>query len=181
MRVIAYSQLSDVRQEVDFTGDILRIGRDAANDLELPSPFVSREHARLLKRDSEYFIENVGLNGTLVEEHLVGLGEQVRITPGQEIHIGEWALYLVAEAAAGRPADEAMKIRRQHTPLAKAMEIENKVHSELLRRLNLRAIEVGPRTTRATSATSRRTSAASSTSSRARWTTRAAGSSWSSS
>jgi len=142
VRVIAYSQLSDVRQEVDFTGDILRVGRDAANDLELPSPFVSREHARLLKHDGDYFIENVGLNGTLVDDQLVGVGEQVKVAPGQEIHIGEWALYLVAEAAAGRPADEAMKIRRQHTPHAKAMEIENKVHSELLRRLNLRAIEV---------------------------------------
>jgi len=79
VRVIAYSQLSDVRQEVEFAGDLLRIGRDPANDLELPSPFVSREHARLLKHDGEYFIENVGLNGTLVGEHLVGVSEQVRI------------------------------------------------------------------------------------------------------
>ena len=75
MRLIAYSQLSDVRQEVDLKGDVLRIGRDPANDLELPSPFVSREHARLLRRDGDYFIENVGLNGTLIDGHLVGVGE----------------------------------------------------------------------------------------------------------
>ena len=68
MRVIAYSQLSDVRQEVDLTADILRIGRDPANDLELQSPFVSREHARLLRHDGDFFIENVGLNGTLVDD-----------------------------------------------------------------------------------------------------------------
>jgi len=142
VRVIAYSQLSDVRQEVEFPGDLLRIGRDPANDLELPSPFVSREHARLLKHDGEYFIENVGLNGTLVGEHLVGVSEQVRIAPGQEIHIGEWVLYLVAEEAPGRPAGEALKIRREKTPLFKAMAIEKDVHGELLRRLNLRAIEV---------------------------------------
>jgi len=53
MRVIAYSQLSDVRQEVELKTDLLRIGRDAANDLELPSPFVSREHARILKHDGD--------------------------------------------------------------------------------------------------------------------------------
>jgi Flp pilus assembly CpaF family ATPase len=141
MLVIAYSQLSDVRQEIELKGDVLRIGRDPANDLELPSPFVSREHARLLKKDGSYFIENVGLNGTLVDGQLVGVGEQVRVEPGQEIHIGEWALYLSGEAAGAKPADR-IRIRREHTPLVKAMAVEKKVHEELLRRLNLRTIEV---------------------------------------
>ncbi|MBL7139662.1 MAG: Flp pilus assembly complex ATPase component TadA [Planctomycetes bacterium] len=141
MRVIAYSQLSDVRQEVDLTGDILRIGRDAANDLELPSPFVSREHARLIKHNGEFFIENVGLNGTLVDGEMVGVGEQVHVAPGQEIHIGEWALYLSAEAAP-KAGGEAIRIHRERTPLAKAMEIEKNVHAELLRRLNLRTVDV---------------------------------------
>jgi len=141
MRVIAYSQLSDVRQEMDMKGDLLRIGRDAANDLELPSPFVSREHARILKRDGEFYIENVGLNGTLVDGNLVGVGEQVKIAPGQEIHIGEWALYLSGEEAV-RPPEEMIRTRRERTPLAKAMEVEKKTHAELLRRLNLRTVDV---------------------------------------
>jgi len=141
MRVIAYSQLSDVRQEVDLSGDILRIGRDPANDLELPSPFVSREHARLIKHDGEIFIENVGLNGTLVDGEMVGVGEQVKVAPGQEIHIGEWALYLSAEEVT-RPTDQRVTFRREKTPLAKAMEVEKEVHAELLRRLNLRTVDV---------------------------------------
>ena len=141
MRVVAYSQLSDVRLEVDFKTDILRIGRDPANDLELPSPFVSREHARLIRHDGDYFVENVGLNGTLVGEKLVGVGEQVKIVVGQEIHLGEWTLYLSGEEAV-RPADQAIKIHRERTPLAKAMEIEKSVHAELLRRLNLRTVDV---------------------------------------
>jgi len=141
MRVIAYSQLSDVRQEMDLKGDMLRIGRDAANDLELPSPFVSREHARILKRDGEFYIENVGLNGTLVDGNLVGVGEQVKIAPGQEIHIGEWALYLSGEESVRAP-EEMIRIRHERTPLAKAMEVEKKTHAELLRRLNLRTVDV---------------------------------------
>jgi Flp pilus assembly CpaF family ATPase len=141
MRLIAYSQLSDVRQEIDLKTDLLRIGRDPANDLELPSAFVSREHARLLRRDGEFFIENVGLNGTLVDGNLVGVGEQVKIAVGQELQIGEWTLYLSAEEAA-RPTDEAIRIRRDRTPLAKAMDIEKNLHSELLRRLNLRTVDV---------------------------------------
>ena len=141
MRVIAYSQLSDVRQEVEMKTDILRIGRDANNDLELPSPFVSREHARLIRRDGEYFVENVGLNGTLVDEQLVGVGEQVKISVGQELHLGEWTLYLSAEETL-RPSDQAIHIRRERTPLAKAMEIEKRIHAELLRRLNLRTVDV---------------------------------------
>jgi pilus assembly protein CpaF len=141
MRLIAYSQLSDVRQEIDLKSDMLRIGRDPANDLELPSQFVSREHARLILKDNEYYIENVGLNGTLVDGNLVSVGEQVKITPGQEIHIGEWALYLSGDEAP-RPADQAIHIRREQTPLAKAMEAEKKAHAELLRRLNLRTVDV---------------------------------------
>ncbi len=141
MRVIAYSQLSDVRQEIELTGEVLRIGRDPANDLELPSPFVSREHARIIARDGDYFIENVGMNGTLVDDNMVGMGEQVKIAPGQEIHIGEWALYLSADEAV-QPTDKAIRIRRERTPLAKAMAVEKKVHGELLRRLNLRTIDV---------------------------------------
>jgi len=141
MRLIAYSQLSDARQEIEMKSDLLRIGRDPANDLELPSPFVSREHARILRKDGEYFIENVGLNGTLVDGQLVGVGEQVQIAPGQEIHIGEWALYMTAEETT-RPSDQALHLRRERTPLAKAMEIEKGIHSELLRRLNLRTIDV---------------------------------------
>jgi Flp pilus assembly CpaF family ATPase/pSer/pThr/pTyr-binding forkhead associated (FHA) protein len=141
MRVIAYSQLSDVRHEVEFTKDALRIGRDPANDLELPSPFVSREHARLIRQNGEYLIENAGLNGTLVDEQLVGVGEQVKIQPGQEVHIGEWTLYLSGDVA-GRPSDKAIKIHRQHTPLMKAMEVEKQIHAELLRRLNLRTVDV---------------------------------------
>ena len=141
MRVIAYSQLSDVRQEIELTGEVLRVGRDPANDLELPSPFVSREHARIIARDGDYLIENVGLNGTLVDDGLVGVGEQVKIAPGQEIHIGEWALYLSADEAV-QPTDKAIRIRRERTPLAKAMAVEKKVHGELLRRLNLRTIDV---------------------------------------
>ncbi len=141
MNVIAYSQLSDVRQEVSFEGDLIRIGRDPANDLELPSPFVSREHARLLRADGQILIENVGLNGTMVGEQLVGVGEQVPVAPGQEIHIGEWSLYLQEEVAGLKPA-ETIKIRREKTPLAKAMEIEKEVHAELLRRLNLRTMDI---------------------------------------
>jgi len=141
MRAIAYSQLSDVRQEIELTGEVLRIGRDPANDLELPSPFVSREHARIIARDGDYFIENVGMNGTLVDDNLVGMGEQVKIVPGQEIHIGEWALYLSADEAV-QPTDKAIRIHRERTPLVKAMAVEKKVHGELLRRLNLRTIDV---------------------------------------
>ncbi|MFO8013174.1 MAG: ATPase, T2SS/T4P/T4SS family [Phycisphaerae bacterium] len=141
MRVIAYSQLSDVRQEIELTADILRIGRDPNNDLELASPFVSREHARLLKHNGEIFIENVGLNGTLVDGEMVGVGEQVKVIPGQEIHIGEWALYL-SEEEAPKPEEGKIKFRREKTPLAKAMEVEKQVHAELLRRLNLRTVDV---------------------------------------
>ena len=43
---------------------------------------------------------------------------------------------------APRPAEGKIKFRREKTPLAKAMEVEKQVHAELLRRLNLRTVDV---------------------------------------
>ncbi len=52
---------------VELDTDTLTIGRQEENDLVLESDRVSRRHAKVLREDGGYFIEDLGsFNGTLV-------------------------------------------------------------------------------------------------------------------
>jgi pSer/pThr/pTyr-binding forkhead associated (FHA) protein len=68
-----------------WAGDSLSIGRDKTNDLILKDPRVSTHHARVVRREDSYFIEDLGSrNGTFVngqrvtQQHLQG-DEQIQI------------------------------------------------------------------------------------------------------
>ncbi len=62
-------------QEIDLTHDRFTIGRKPDNDLVIDDPAVSGHHARLLKIQSVYFVEDANstngtaVNGTRVERH----------------------------------------------------------------------------------------------------------------
>jgi pSer/pThr/pTyr-binding forkhead associated (FHA) protein len=43
-------------QELDLVGEEVIVGRDPEADLVIPSPLVSRRHARLFTSDGEYLI-----------------------------------------------------------------------------------------------------------------------------
>ncbi|NIA21161.1 MAG: FHA domain-containing protein [Anaerolineaceae bacterium] len=138
MELIAYSQFTDARQSVTIDGlDEVTIGRDDDNTLALPSPFVSRHHARVLAEKSDYFVENLGLNGTIVRGENVGLGTRAPLQPGEEFKIGEFSIYLLQEAE----DKKAPKVTRRRDPLAEVLELECRIHQELLHRLNLRTID----------------------------------------
>ena len=138
MQVIAYSQFTDARLSLDIDQlDSIGIGRDDDNALCLPSPFVSRHHARIVRQDGRYFVENLGLNGTVVRGETVEVGVRTPLEIGEEIKVGEFSVYLVDE---GR-GKKAPKVKRRRDPLETVMELERRVHQELLRRLNLRTTD----------------------------------------
>lgn len=66
-------------------GDQLTIGRDWSNDVQLLDVKVSRNHARLLRVERRYFIQDLkSHNGTFVndaavQEHELGPGDRIRI------------------------------------------------------------------------------------------------------
>jgi ABC-type multidrug transport system ATPase subunit/pSer/pThr/pTyr-binding forkhead associated (FHA) protein len=77
-------------QEYELTRPEIIIGRDPNVDLTIPSPAVSRRHAKLTRQGEGYSIEDLGSsNGTfingerLVNQHLLKSGDQVRF--GQAI------------------------------------------------------------------------------------------------
>ena len=73
--------------------DSLTLGRDPHNDISISDPQISRQHARIVRRDDQMVIEDVGstngtyVNGmrlsgphTLVSGDVIGLGDVVTLT-----------------------------------------------------------------------------------------------------
>ncbi|MCD6304298.1 MAG: Flp pilus assembly complex ATPase component TadA, partial [Planctomycetes bacterium] len=133
MEIWVYNQYNDQREVVKVSDETVTIGRDESNDVTLRSPFVSRKHARLYWDGGNFFLESLGINGTSVANKLVPYKQRCKIDYGDEIRIGEYSLYMM-EPAARRisVADRASSPRRR------VLELEQKIHAELLERLNLR-------------------------------------------
>lgn len=74
-------------EERALDGDELFIGRSSDCDVAISDRFLSRRHARLLRRDGEWLVEDLGSrNGTLVngvpieEARTVGAGDEIRLS-----------------------------------------------------------------------------------------------------
>jgi hypothetical protein len=53
-------------------GEVLRLGRDPASEIVVDNPYVSRQHARLVPRDSGWLLEDLGSkHGTYVEDERI--------------------------------------------------------------------------------------------------------------
>ena len=79
-------------QEFELTLSEIIIGRDSSADLTLPSPGVSRRHARLIREGNGYILEDLGssngtyLNGQrLIERRSLKSGDQIQL--GQAVTI----------------------------------------------------------------------------------------------
>jgi len=133
VEIWVYNQYTDQREVVQVSDDGATLGRDEGNDVTLRSPFVSREHARIFRKNGTYFVESLGLNGTVVANETVAYKQQRKIDFGDEIRIGEYSVYMMEPAARRVTAAE-----RATTPRKRVVELEQRLHAELLERLNLR-------------------------------------------
>ena len=138
MEIWVYNQYTDERQVVKADGDEVTIGRDQTNDVPLDSPFVSRQHARIINTGVGFRIESLGLNGLTLTNRLIPHKQQTKIEYGDEIRIGEFSLYMM-EPSMRRIAGE----RRVETPRKRVVALEETMHAELLDRLNLRVTGQG--------------------------------------
>jgi hypothetical protein len=71
-------------------GDRLTVGRRPDSDIFLDDVTVSRDHAILVRRGSDYFLDDCGsLNGTYVNRHRI---ESHRLVDGDELQVGKYKL-----------------------------------------------------------------------------------------
>ena len=70
--------------------DVSSLGRDTTSDVFLDDITVSRSHARIERRDSAFFVRDLGsLNGTYVNGEAV---EETKLARGDEVQIGKFKL-----------------------------------------------------------------------------------------
>ncbi len=126
------------RAMVELDATELCIGRDAANDVVLKSPLVSRRHAvvRRVPGASQLELENVGVNSCVVGETEVLGGERVTFEPSVKIRIWPYTLSFDTDQThvIGRAELEA----HLRTIVA---DLELRIHKKLLERLDLYDME----------------------------------------
>jgi Flp pilus assembly CpaF family ATPase len=133
VEIWVYNHYTDQRDVLKIDRSDISIGRDEGNDVVLRSPFVSRRQARLYFDGGSFFLESLGLNETLVANKLVEHHGKKKIGYGDEIRVGEFSVYMM-EPAARRIGGVGIVA----TPRKRVIELEQKLHAELLDKLNLR-------------------------------------------
>ncbi len=128
-----YDHSTNTRQSLEVSGDKIVIGRDPSCNIVLRSSFVAKRHASILTKGNQLFVENLGRSGTRVANREVKIGQTVKFDFGDEIQIAQYSLALIGT---GQKRDGLTDNRFVlHNQL---MEFEQKVHAELIERLNLR-------------------------------------------
>jgi pSer/pThr/pTyr-binding forkhead associated (FHA) protein len=83
-----------VGQSFPMTGEKMTIGRSPETDVFLDDVTVSREHATLVRRGGEWYLDDSGsLNGTYVNRQRV---DSHRLADGDELQIGKFKLTFFA-------------------------------------------------------------------------------------
>jgi hypothetical protein len=123
----------------------VRIGRANDNDVIIPHPYVSRLHVRLLWREGDWELVNVGTHGTLVAGRAA---TRALVSDGDDIRLGPLGPTLRVRAHAtdgsetprfgtlmeGAPAAPAIRI----DPAKKEEEVRAVADDEFFRRLQER-------------------------------------------
>jgi pSer/pThr/pTyr-binding forkhead associated (FHA) protein len=83
-----------VGQSFPMTGEKMTIGRSPETDVVLDDVTVSREHATLVRRGGDWYLDDSGsLNGTYVNRRRV---DSHRLADGDELQIGKFKLTFFA-------------------------------------------------------------------------------------
>ena len=89
-----YSGGGRVGQSFPMAGEKMTIGRSPETDVFLDDVTVSREHATLVRRGGDWFLDDAGsLNGTYVNRQRV---DSHRLEDGDELQIGKFKLTFFA-------------------------------------------------------------------------------------
>lgn len=119
------------------------IGRGDDCDIRLSNPFVSSKHARLTAGGDQYLVEAFGTNGTFCNTLDLERGKKYKLKPRDEIKIADYEITVLQSEQGEEPT------RLRHAELMKlVMEVEHRLHAQLLQRMDLRGMQVSGTDTR---------------------------------
>lgn len=94
---------------VPLIRDEITIGRKEGNTIRLTDRNVSRFHARVIRKEESFVIEDLGsMGGTHVNAKVLRSEAQV-ITPGDQVAIGDYSLSIRSDVAADVPMGRQME------------------------------------------------------------------------
>jgi pilus assembly protein CpaF len=109
-----------------------RLGRAKDCEIPLPSKFISRYQAEISYSRKGFMVQLCGANTIYINDLELGREERLSLSGGDRIKIGEYVLRVIADTqetpAATRNLDLAKKF----------VELETRIHDQLLERLELR-------------------------------------------
>ncbi len=115
------------------------VGRGTQCQVQVLSPYVSREHFSLFERDERWELESLGINGTFVNGELMAPHTRQALRNGDVIMFGDCSSVFADERAeAGGETPDDLR--------ARFFELEKAIHSALLARLDLRRFAIDERT-----------------------------------
>ena len=128
-----YDHSTNSRQSLHVDELPVTVGRDEACAITLKSPFVARQHAKVYQRGNQLYVQAMSRAGTRVANREIEQNESARIEFGDEIQFGQFSLAVVGvDGKQAAAPDSDQQLQRE------LMDLEQRVHSELLERLNLR-------------------------------------------
>ena len=84
-----------VGESFPLNADRMTIGRRPDSDIFLDDVTVSRDHALLVRRSGDYYLDDLGsLNGTYVNRHRI---ESHRLEDGDELQVGKFKLTFLSQ------------------------------------------------------------------------------------
>ena len=133
MEFWVYDHSANTRRTVQAEGKSIEIGRDERCGIVLKGAFVAKRHARIALQGNQFTIEALGRSGTRVANREVPPGQKVKLDFGDEVQIAQFSIALVRPGRSELGPDHRAELHR------KLMGFEQRVHAELIERLNLRA------------------------------------------
>lgn len=117
-----------VLKEVRSTDREITIGRGVENVVRIDNPAVSKNHARIIKDQDQYVIEDLdSTNGTFIKEKPI---RRLALRDDDEITIGKHTLKIFLEEKTGwRPCRNIKNMNADKT-----MVLETKAHKEIINR-----------------------------------------------
>ncbi len=140
MKIWFNNVIDTERSVAEVTGNRVRIGRHADNDVVLDSPFIAGEAAVLYKRNGVWELIALGINGVKLGSRQLYNGDRCEIRTNQTISLFPFTLTL------DLPHEVELSRETERKELDQAMSlIIGQVHLELLQRMNLTADTAGQR------------------------------------
>ena len=118
-----------VLKEIPLEGPQMTVGRKPDNDLVIDNPAVSGHHARVVKEEGGFFIEDLGsTNGTFLNDAKV---QKQKLKNADQINVGKHALIFQDEVAPPPPPPPPVK----ESGSDKTMILDTAKHKELMKAL----------------------------------------------